>query len=703
MRVVNRLAQSPRPVGSRAHAESANFLLQELEDLGFQTEVQETPWRVEYGSGGQVVVSVRNLLARFEGTQGERALLLMAHYDSQPNTFGAGDDASGVAVILESVRALLGDGPLQQDLIVAITDAEEIGLVGAEAFAGSHPWFREADLVLNFEARGQRGLSMMFETADGELGLMRAFAEVAPYPAANSLAFEVYKRMPNDTDFSVVKRNGGRGLNFAFIGGHTAYHTTLDRADLLDRGTLQQEGANALALIRRFDAEGLASPGEDNGVYFNPIGAERLIVVSERSAQFVAVLALLASLGLCLFGRLRRDLGWVALPKILGRVGLGCVLGGLATYSLWSLVERFSGGEFVTPHGVPYSEGLVLTALSLAALASSLLVSGSTPRRIERLLGLSLLWSCIAVVLAFFVTGATYLGAVPAVCLVLTAWVHLATTNEIWRGLSFGLALCLVCMLWMPVLGLVLAALTVHASGVFGVVACLASSCLLPLFGEFPRRRTVILCACLLSVALVTYGTWGVGTPTRPAVGSLWYELDPESGANWRSSDRPGSASLADLGLSTVEQRSLPAALDRRQREAFSAPADVIELDAPSVELVSDLRRRDGRRLELRIRSRRGAPILRVAASSQVSITDCEIDGAGCSVGPSGNVRFSYYGVGETGVLLTLETESLWPLEVEVFDQSWGLPSIAPDRKAGQIPATGWWTDSVMVGARELL
>ena len=64
--------------------------------------------------------------------------------------------------------------------------------------------------------------------------------------------FEIYQQLPNDTDFSIFKRAGLPGLNFAFIEGAVIYHTRLDDLEHFDLDTLQQEGSLALALTRHF-------------------------------------------------------------------------------------------------------------------------------------------------------------------------------------------------------------------------------------------------------------------------------------------------------------------------------------------------------------------------------------------------------------------------------------------------------------------
>ena len=94
------------------------------------------------------------------GRDGQRqGALLMAHYDSVPNSPGASDDGAAVASLLETLRALRGGPRLKNDVIFLFTDGEEVALLGSKAFVEEHPWARDVGLVLNFEARGYTGPS----------------------------------------------------------------------------------------------------------------------------------------------------------------------------------------------------------------------------------------------------------------------------------------------------------------------------------------------------------------------------------------------------------------------------------------------------------------------------------------------------------------------------------------------------------------
>ena len=67
----------------------------------------------------------------------------MAHYDSVPMAPGAGDDGAGVVAILESARALALEAPFEHSIMLLFTDAEEMGLIGAEGFFNQHPLAKE--------------------------------------------------------------------------------------------------------------------------------------------------------------------------------------------------------------------------------------------------------------------------------------------------------------------------------------------------------------------------------------------------------------------------------------------------------------------------------------------------------------------------------------------------------------------------------
>jgi hypothetical protein len=237
----------------------------------------------------------RNVVARLkgQGPLGKKALMLCAHYDSVPEGPGASDDAAGVAVVLEALRALKAGPPLDRDVIALLTDGEELGCLGAHVFTDEHPWASDVGMVLNFDARGNSGPSIMFETSDGNGWLIRKYAQAAQQPLATSVSMDIYKFMPNTSDLTVFKRAGMGGLNFAYGAGLAYYHTPEDTPENLDQRTLQHQGDNAVAMARHFGRLDLDKTDEDDVVYTSILN--RFVI--SYSKMWVTPLSLVAACG----------------------------------------------------------------------------------------------------------------------------------------------------------------------------------------------------------------------------------------------------------------------------------------------------------------------------------------------------------------------------------------------------------------------
>src|SRR5215469_15271705 len=220
----------PHPVGSPADAMVRDRVIGELRKLGYEPEVQTAFACGAFGA----CATVNNIAARLEAANpapasaNDASVLLTAHYDSVPAGPGVSDDGVGVAGVIEVARALKSMPPPKHPIIILVDDGEEAGLLGARAFADSHPWARSVRAAVNLDARGTSGPSLMFETGSANQWAIRLFASRAVHPATSSIGYTVYKRLPNDTDFSVFKAAGYQGLNFAFIDDVAHYHTPLD-------------------------------------------------------------------------------------------------------------------------------------------------------------------------------------------------------------------------------------------------------------------------------------------------------------------------------------------------------------------------------------------------------------------------------------------------------------------------------------------
>ncbi|MDQ8028884.1 MAG: M20/M25/M40 family metallo-hydrolase [Brevundimonas sp.] len=264
---VNAVAQRPHPVGSPEHARVQAYLIQRMTALGLQVSTQTGPLSprairrlsAEGGDPAAADFSVTNLIGVLPGRNPALpAVAVMAHYDTTPHSPGAADDSTGVAAALETVRAIRARGPADRTLVIVLTDGEELNLDGARVFWSDHILRDRIGAVINLEARGGGGRAMMFETGRGNSQTIALFGDAAVRATggvtSNSLAVFVYRVMPNGTDFTIPARRGVQGMNFAFIGRPEQYHAPASTPDMLDHGSVQHIGAQALetadALLR---------------------------------------------------------------------------------------------------------------------------------------------------------------------------------------------------------------------------------------------------------------------------------------------------------------------------------------------------------------------------------------------------------------------------------------------------------------------
>ena len=121
--------------------------------------------------------------------------------------------------------------------------------------------------MINLDARGNSGPSIMFETSDDNGWLIRQYAQAVPHPLATSASMDVYRELPNGTDLTIFKQAGMAGLNFAFSAGLAYYHTSEDTPENLDPRTLQHQGENALAMARWLGQLDLDAPKHSDLIY----------------------------------------------------------------------------------------------------------------------------------------------------------------------------------------------------------------------------------------------------------------------------------------------------------------------------------------------------------------------------------------------------------------------------------------------------
>jgi hypothetical protein len=294
---VNMLAGTigSRPVGSEANAKARSYLIDQLKLYGFDVRVQETDAvRPEF----YATTHVANVIA-FKAGQQREAIGIVAHYDSRPEAPGATDDGLGTAVALEAGRVLASKPTRKYSLLVLLTDGEEAGMFGAAA-AVTDPEVRERLRVfLNVESIGSAGPVVLFESGPTALPLLKAWVSGAPQPHGASYAAEIYKRLPNDTDFTMLRAAGMSGLNFAAVGDSYSYHTSRDTPERLRNEALRQAGETVVGTVEALEADTTELPprgSSDDRARFFDIGQQSAFVVGPLSSRALTIAAVLIAL-----------------------------------------------------------------------------------------------------------------------------------------------------------------------------------------------------------------------------------------------------------------------------------------------------------------------------------------------------------------------------------------------------------------------
>ena len=351
------ISKKTHHTGSTEHKIVQNYLFNELKKLKLNPEVQS---QTAINEKWRASTTAENIIAKIKGKENGKALLLLTHYDSNPHSsLGASDAGSGVVTILEGLRAYLAKNEQpKNDIIILFSDAEELGLLGAQAFVENHPWAKNIGMVLNFEARGSGGASyMLMETNGKNKKMLTEFLNSNPnYPAANSLMYSIYKKLPNDTDLTIFREKGDiNGFNFAFIDDHFDYHTAQDSYERLNRETLMHQADYFTTSLNYFANSDLTNTSSNEDYVYVNFPFTKLLIYPFSWGFLIFFIALMLFLTLVYFGISNGKItinGFLKgfIPYIISLIL--CV--GLS-YGLWQLILLIHPDYLDILHGFTYN------------------------------------------------------------------------------------------------------------------------------------------------------------------------------------------------------------------------------------------------------------------------------------------------------------------------------------------------------------
>jgi hypothetical protein len=716
MKQLEVISRRPHPIGSAEHAEVRNYLLGELARLGLQPEVQETSVVSSKSSTNLRAGTVRNVVARLRGSgNGDKALLMTAHYDTMPNAPGAGDDGAAVATLLETLRALKSGPALSGDIIFLFTDGEEMGLLGAKAFVDEHPWAKDVGLVLNFEARGDAGPVVMFETSTGNGGLIREFAEAAPHPVANSLSYEIYRLLPNDTDMTVFKGANLAGLNFANIDGFMRYHTQADNLANIDGRSLQHHGSYALALARRFGNSNSAQAREADVVYFDILG-RTLVRYPMWLVWPLTLLACLLFAAALVYGlkRGRLTLKGIALGLLIFVLALIASCG--VVMLLWWLNQKVQTSFKRSLQDDLYSSKLYFVAFALFAVAVTSALYGLFRRRIgvgDLSVGALLVWLILLVASSVVLPGGSFLLTWPLLFSLLALLLLFARRGEDSQppvGYAV-LALCAVpgVVLLVPMVYQIFVAMGFNALIYGTALVVLLCGLLVPHFALMGNaRRWLLPCvAAAAALILMAAAAFNSGFSERyPKSDNVFYVLNADTGkAAWASADESPDEWTTQFFSPNFTRGSVSEYVPLSFAGYLRNPAPAAPLSAAGITVAGDSTTDGVRKLQLRVVSTHAGINVTVPGDAGVGVMAAVVNGKRVESGKQGQPASSwglqYWAPPAGGFDLVLELKGSQPVPLKVVEQSYGLPQLPgkpfTPRPGNLMPTTGLNSDLALI------
>ncbi len=719
--IVKKMTTEPHYIGSKNHETVALYLQNELQNLGLTTELQEGFTMTEKGT----LVYSKNILARIKGTSTElsvtnnsKALLLLSHYDSAPHSYsmGASDDVSGVATILEGVRAFLKSKKTNKnDIIILFTDAEELGLNGATLFVTQHKWAQNIGVAINFEARGTSGTSyMLMETNQGNAKMVEAFAAGnVNYAASNSLMYSIYKMLPNDTDLTVFRENGKiQGFNFAFIDDHFNYHTAQDSYKNLDQNSLAQQGNYLMPLLHYFansDLKNLNSA--DDKVYFTM----PFTFVSYPFLWIFPMLAIAIVLFvLFFFGGLRNQslqihkvtAGFLPFFGSLFSAGIVAFLG-------WKMILYFHPDyseilQGFTYNGHEYIYGFV--SLTLAICFFFYRKTTTNHGEMSQSIAPLLLWIALNTTIAIYLKGAGFF-IIPLLSSILMLGYFVIFRKNNWLLnliLTTPTLLILAPFVTMFPIGLGLKILAGSA-----ILTVLIFGLLLPVFGSFTQKNRLAMLFGLLATGFFINATLASGfTKGKAKPNSLLYVLDADKNkAYWTTYD----TNLDSWTKSYLGEKPKPAtALNTNKlyskygsQFTFLADAPIKNIAKPTIEFLKDSVIGNRRFLKIVVTPNRKVNRYDIFANEKLDIKNLKANGVKSIVIKSNiiakntNKLLSYYVVDNVPLQLEFSINASEKLDMQLQESSFDLISnplfSIPKRLDWMMPKPFVLTDAIVI------
>lgn len=508
---IKEIAKEPHSIfDNKGHEKVKNYILDELKKLGVESKTYK--YNDVYVKRTNTKENLENIYAEIKG-KNDSYIMLVTHYDSshakkeryaeKDGSYGAADAGYGLSTILDTIRAIKENNvPLKNGIKILITDGEEYGLLGAKEAVKEKEIFENVNYLINLEARGTDGPAIMFETSPNNSKVLGLYSK-SDKPFSYSITPEIYRLLPNSTDFTVFLDNNITGINISVLDGMEHYHTPDDNVENINEKSLQHYGDQVLPIVTEFvtnekfaTKESLAS---DNDSIFFILG--NVFVKYSKSINYFLLLLILASI-IFLFRKFEiKNIGRVFKYTLLNTLFTAFVM--IISFIITKIAASINGRNFKMTYLplIKHEDIIILTVICLSLIGYILLISKFSKKfkeQSEFILGSLILLFILSVVITIVLPGASYLFVFPSVLISIFTTINTLIKNN---NISYVLLLpiALITILYVPTVYLFNCALTLGALSVniFFVMIAIISivSCIVQIKGilEYNAKENVSL------------------------------------------------------------------------------------------------------------------------------------------------------------------------------------------------------------------
>ena len=307
----------------------------------------------------------------------------------------------------------------------------------------------------------------MFETSPNNKAVLDLY-EATDKPYSYSITPEIYRLLPNGTDFTVFLENNLTGINISVLDGLENYHTPNDNPDNLSDKSMQHYGDQVLPIVKEFVSnEKYSNPdvfeSKEDSIFFT-LGNQFIRYSKNTNMVLLALIALSILFAI-------KKLNITNIKKILKYIGINSlytlVTVGLG-YGLSRLLALINGRKFeITYLPLIKFEDVIFIIVMIALFVGYFLIvkkftnnfKENNEFTVSSLIGLFIL----SLVLTFALPGESYLTVFSAIMSSIALFIKIYLVDVRNIGYIMLLPIALIVMLYVPTIYLFNCALTMGA------------------------------------------------------------------------------------------------------------------------------------------------------------------------------------------------------------------------------------------------